>query len=59
VSQHGGKCWKQIATHLVGKTEVQCLHRWSKVLNPKLFKGPWSTEVRVAWMLQWEFVVDV
>lgn len=27
------------------KTDVQCLHRWQKVLNPQLVKGPWSAEV--------------
>jgi hypothetical protein len=42
---HGGKNWKKIAAALPGKTEVQCLHRWSKVLNPKLTKGPWTDEV--------------
>jgi len=29
---------------LVGKTEVQCLHRWTKVLNPNLTKGPWTDD---------------
>jgi myb proto-oncogene protein len=43
--QYGYKSWKRIASHLNGKTEVQCLHRWSKVLNPDLTKGPWSPEV--------------
>lgn len=33
-----------IAGHLPGKTEVQCLHRWTKVLNPELTKGPWTEE---------------
>jgi hypothetical protein len=28
-----------------GRTDVQCLHRWQKVLNPELVKGPWSKEV--------------
>lgn len=27
---------------------MQCLHRWQKVLNPELVKGPWSPEVRSA-----------
>jgi len=27
------------------RTDVQCLHRWQKVLNPELIKGPWSKEV--------------
>ncbi|KAG2592855.1 hypothetical protein PVAP13_5NG582600 [Panicum virgatum] len=26
------------------RTEVQCLHRWQKVLNPELIKGPWTQE---------------
>lgn len=28
------------------RTDVQCLHRWQKVLNPDLVKGPWSKEVQ-------------
>lgn len=34
VKQHGGKNWKIIAT-LLGdvRTDVQCLHRWNKVLR--------------------------
>ena len=28
------------------RTDVQCLHRWQKVLNPDLVKGPWTQEVR-------------
>ncbi len=26
------------------RTDVQCLHRWQKVLNPNLVKGPWTKE---------------
>ncbi|KAJ8449291.1 hypothetical protein Cgig2_002423 [Carnegiea gigantea] len=26
------------------RTDVQCLHRWQKVLNPELVKGPWTKE---------------
>ena len=44
VSMHDGKNWKSIASFLKGKTEVQCLHRWTKVLNPSLTKGPWTEE---------------
>ena len=25
-----------------GRTPIQCLHRWSKILKPGLIKGPWS-----------------
>lgn len=34
-----------IAECLKGRTDVQCLHRWQKVLNPELVKGPWTKEV--------------
>eukprot|EP00605_Chrysophyceae_sp_TOSAG23-4_P002662 GSChrysophyteH1.ASY1.ANO1.2938.1 assembled CDS len=44
VSMHDGKNWKSIASFLDGKTEVQCLHRWTKVLNPNLTKGPWTDD---------------
>ena len=27
------------------RTDVQCLHRWQKVLDPELVKGPWKKEV--------------
>ncbi|RLN29176.1 myb-related protein A-like [Panicum miliaceum] len=26
------------------RTAVQCLHRWQKVINPELIKGPWNQE---------------
>mmetsp|Transcript_12760 Transcript_12760/g.17723 ORF Transcript_12760/g.17723 Transcript_12760/m.17723 type:complete len:359 (+) Transcript_12760:124-1200(+) len=41
-----GRNWKQIAeAGFQGrKTDVQCLHRWQKVLRPGLVKGPWTTE---------------
>jgi hypothetical protein len=44
VNEHGGKNWKKIASKLRGRTDVQCLHRWQKVLRPGLVKGPWTTE---------------
>jgi nuclear transport factor 2 (NTF2) superfamily protein len=44
VKKHGGKNWKKIAESLHGRTDVQCLHRWQKVLNPSLVKGPWTEE---------------
>jgi len=42
VKKYKGKSWKKIAISLKGRTDVQCLHRWQKVLNPKLIKGPWT-----------------
>ncbi len=46
VAMHNGKNWKKIAETAFKneKTDVQCLHRWQKVLDPKLVKGPWTKE---------------
>ena len=44
VTKYDGKNWKKIAESLPGRTDVQCLHRWQKVLNPNLVKGPWTEE---------------
>lgn len=44
VLSHGGKNWKKISESLSGRTDVQCLHRWQKVLRPGLIKGPWTKE---------------
>lgn len=35
-----------VAEFFSDRTDVQCLHRWQKVLNPELVKGPWTPEVR-------------
>jgi len=42
VEEHGAKNWKLISQRLPDRTEVQCLHRWQKVLKPTLVKGPWT-----------------
>ncbi|XP_019186865.1 PREDICTED: myb-related protein B-like [Ipomoea nil] len=44
VAAYNGKCWKKIAEFFPSRSEVQCLHRWQKVLNPDLVKGPWTQE---------------
>jgi hypothetical protein len=44
VESHGARNWKHIAQSLPQRTEVQCLHRWQKVLKPSLVKGPWTAE---------------
>ncbi|KAK9699866.1 hypothetical protein RND81_08G200400 [Saponaria officinalis] len=44
VQRFKGKNWKKIAESFKDRTDVQCLHRWQKVLNPDLIKGPWSKE---------------
>ena len=33
---------------LKDRSDVQCLHRWQKVLNPNLVKGPWTKDVRIS-----------
>lgn len=47
VKEYGGKNWRRIAGRIEGRTDVQCLHRWQKVLRPGLVKGPWTKEVRI------------
>lgn len=32
------------AEHFADRSDVQCLHRWQKVLNPDVHKGPWTPE---------------
>ncbi|NP_001081768.2 transcriptional activator Myb [Xenopus laevis] len=44
VEQNGTEEWKVIASFLPNRTDVQCQHRWQKVLNPELIKGPWTKE---------------
>lgn len=48
VMEHKEKNWKEIAKALnqsfpgSNRNDVQCLHRWQKVLQPGLKKGPWT-----------------
>eukprot|EP00730_Choanoeca_flexa_P009081 TRINITY_DN12580_c0_g2_i1.p1 TRINITY_DN12580_c0_g2~~TRINITY_DN12580_c0_g2_i1.p1 ORF type:complete len:1081 (+),score=262.54 TRINITY_DN12580_c0_g2_i1:217-3459(+) len=44
VKKHHGRNWKLVAREFEGRTDVQCLHRWQKVLNPELVKGPWTRD---------------
>ena len=46
VNAIGPTKWKKISEdYLDGKrSDVQCLHRWQKVLRPGLVKGPWTQE---------------
>ena len=43
VEKMGAKYWKYISQEYLHnrRTDVQCLHRWQKVLKPGLKKGPW------------------
>lgn len=44
VNDIGEKCWRDIAVKVPGRTPIQCLHRWNKVLKPGLVKGNWTCE---------------
>ncbi len=50
VLEHREKNWKNIAKALnesfpgSNRNDVQCLHRWQKVLQPGLKKGPWTEQ---------------
>ena len=37
--------WQKIAEHFPNRSDIQCQHRWQKVLSPDLIKGPWTKEV--------------
>jgi len=42
VQSYGTKAWKLVSKSVQGRNQVQCLHRWTKILQPGLTKGPWS-----------------
>ncbi|KAM4588888.1 v-myb avian myeloblastosis viral oncogene homolog-like 2b [Odontesthes bonariensis] len=44
VQKLGSNDWKRITTCIPNHTEHQCQHRWFKVLDPELVKGPWTKE---------------
>lgn len=44
VQENMGKSWKKISMMIEGRTAIQCLHRWTKILKPGLIKGPWTEE---------------
>uniref|UniRef100_A0AAQ6A803 V-myb avian myeloblastosis viral oncogene homolog-like 2b n=1 Tax=Amphiprion ocellaris TaxID=80972 RepID=A0AAQ6A803_AMPOC len=44
VQKLGPNDWKYIASNIPSHTEHQCQHRWFKVLDPELVKGPWTKE---------------
>ncbi|CAM9838475.1 unnamed protein product [Chrysoparadoxa australica] len=43
VSKHGPQAWKVVASEVPGKTDMQCFHRWNKLI-PTTNKGPWTDE---------------
>jgi len=44
VNKYGTKNWKKVSAFVKGRTPIQCLHRWTKILQPGLIKGPWTID---------------
>lgn len=40
--------YEAIARHFEQRSDANVMHRWMRVLNPELVKGPWTPEVRFA-----------
>mmetsp|Transcript_27826 Transcript_27826/g.24463 ORF Transcript_27826/g.24463 Transcript_27826/m.24463 type:complete len:87 (-) Transcript_27826:1758-2018(-) len=38
------KNWHKIASFVPGRSSIQCLHRWTKILKPGLIKGMWTPD---------------
>eukprot|EP00096_Caligus_rogercresseyi_P005635 TRINITY_DN215_c1_g1_i13.p1 TRINITY_DN215_c1_g1~~TRINITY_DN215_c1_g1_i13.p1 ORF type:complete len:672 (+),score=269.14 TRINITY_DN215_c1_g1_i13:316-2331(+) len=43
VEAHGER-WDVVSSELGDRADGQCQHRWQKVVNPELVKGPWTKE---------------
>lgn len=48
VVERTGEVWETVASYFEDRSDVQCQHRWTKVVNPQLVKGPWTKEVKTA-----------
>ncbi|CAB5355065.1 unnamed protein product [Rhizophagus irregularis] len=44
VDLYGEKNWQQIAGCLENRSGQQCLHRWTKTMNPAIRRGRWKSE---------------
>jgi hypothetical protein len=66
VQKYGAKQWRTIAESVPNRSHVQCLHRWQKVLDPGLVKGPWTKEeddkvvnlVRIHGVKKWSIIAS-
>ena len=45
VDRVGSFDWKLVASQFSDRSDLQCQHRWYKVLSPELIKGAWTKEV--------------
>ena len=48
LAEHGEKKWRLISECVPGRSPIQCLHRWTKILKPGLVKGSWTKEEDLA-----------
>uniref|UniRef100_T1IK26 Uncharacterized protein n=1 Tax=Strigamia maritima TaxID=126957 RepID=T1IK26_STRMM len=44
VEGFGTDDWSKISNYFSSRSDIQCQHRWQKVVNPELIKGPWTKE---------------
>ncbi|CAD8124550.1 unnamed protein product [Paramecium sonneborni] len=44
IEEYGEKSWRIISDMMEGRSAIQCLHRWTKILKPGLKKGPWQDD---------------
>ena len=44
VQKYDYKNWRMISEEMSNRSPIQCLHRWTKILQPGLVKGPWTSE---------------
>lgn len=53
LKEYGERKWKMISKKVIGRSPIQCLHRWTKILKPGLIKGPWTAaedEALIRWV---------
>ena len=43
IKQLGIKNFKKISENISGRSPIQCFNRWTKILQPGLIKGPWTS----------------
>jgi hypothetical protein len=52
-----GEIWENVASFFEDRSDVQCQHRWTKVVNPQLVKGPWTKEVKFVYTFVCVFIL--
>lgn len=52
VKKYDFKNWRLVSEEMNNRSPIQCLHRWTKILQPGLVKGPWTAE-EDAKLLEW------